>query len=188
MDHHCPWIYNCVGFRNHKYFFLLLFYSAASSIFASVTMGWTVQHVLSKENPGLSELFLVLFGETLACFLALIVTGFFAFHIFLAVCGLTTIEFCEKQKSSNYDSIFSRGVFGNFQDILGRNPLVWLLPVPLMHGDGLSFEVDLSKFSHEQEQRSFEKEKRSGGTPPIISDDGGTGGAHRSDENDPLIR
>jgi hypothetical protein len=168
MDHHCPWIYNCVGFGNHKYFFLLLFYSSAASIFAAVTMGWTVRDVIETDDPSLSELFLVLFGETLASFMALIVTGFFAFHIFLAFKGLTTIEFCEKQKSSSYESIFSRGVYGNFQDILGRNPIVWLLPFPLTSGDGLSFEVDLSKFKGGKEDSALQ-----------LDDDGGTGGVER---------
>jgi hypothetical protein len=151
-------------------------------------MLWTVNDVLALPDPPLSELFLVLFGETLACFMALIVTGFFSFHIFLATKGLTTIEFCEKQKSSSYESIFSRGVYGNFQDILGRNPLVWFLPFPLTSGDGLSFDVDLSKF-HNRESEVAEDKAEKGTKKFIVDNDGGTGGVnHENDEKAPLIQ
>eukprot|EP01090_Pellita_catalonica_P001265 TRINITY_DN10967_c0_g2_i1.p1 TRINITY_DN10967_c0_g2~~TRINITY_DN10967_c0_g2_i1.p1 ORF type:complete len:203 (+),score=9.51 TRINITY_DN10967_c0_g2_i1:253-861(+) len=36
MDHHCPWVNNCVGFQNHKYFINFLIYTAIMLTYAGV--------------------------------------------------------------------------------------------------------------------------------------------------------
>ncbi|XP_056298760.1 zf-DHHC domain-containing protein [Pseudoliparis swirei] len=36
MDHHCPWINNCVGELNQKYFIQFLFYSGVASLYSMV--------------------------------------------------------------------------------------------------------------------------------------------------------
>ncbi len=38
MDHHCPWINNCVGFWNRKHFLLLLMYVLTITYFTAAGM------------------------------------------------------------------------------------------------------------------------------------------------------
>merc|ERR550539_1408965 len=61
MDHHCPWIYNCVGFRNHKYFYLLLFYAAINCHLITWTMARPVKEAFTSNIP-FTAMFLMLFG------------------------------------------------------------------------------------------------------------------------------
>jgi len=153
MDHHCPWIYNCVGFRNHKYFFLLLVYSMAACHFITWTMLESVMASIDTTMP-FASMFAILFGETLAAFLGILVTVFLGFHIYLTMKGMTTIEFCEKTKTKDGKgsrSPYDRGIAGNIRSVLGDNPLFWCLPMSPPSGRGLYYTEEDARLGRDLE-------------------------------------
>jgi len=160
MDHHCPWIFNCVGFYNHKYFFLLLLYTTLDCHWIMWTMVDSVQASVEEDTP-FWQMFFCLFGTTLASFLGLLVTAFFAFHIWLMTRAMTTIDFCEKAlKKSTYDNeLYDLGLWGNMKAVLGPNPVLFLLPVSTPVGDGLTYVTESTRLTVDSAQQGRSRKK-----------------------------
>jgi len=156
MDHHCPWINNCVGFGNYRHFCLFMLFLTLGCIFIIAVyvanFGRMLMFMRLPKGASIKQVHHILLSIMICGSVLISMTLLGGFHVFLVLTNQTTIEFqtnllnrAEARRNGEYfRNPYDLGRSRNFQQVFGPNPFfrfLWMLPYANHPpcGDGIDF-------------------------------------------------
>ncbi len=145
MDHHCHYLFNCVGHRNHQAYLLFMVYHTLHSS----TLLWEAHRHYRKNTIPNALLFWLAINAVLTVFTLLLSL----MHIVLVSINKTTLQYYYSESSHN---CYDLGIIGNCLPFFNHSLLFFIPGRTTTFHDGSAFPC-VPGLSRQQEKEEKQK-------------------------------